>query len=170
MQILGLIGHGLTRSSDLRQYDPRNVAPSKRSNPVLPRAGPSRSQPRMVVGGDGSLPRARQDTFGSRMHSRPPRAKSSGQTDKSDGVLAMRRSMDGGMEMSFIPQSGKLRGDREEKDEYSGGTRKRDRKIERFGAGMEKGREEEELGSDRGGRSRRRQIGRSASKNAFRNR
>lgn len=72
--------------------------------------------------------------------------------------------------MSFIPQT-KSRGDRDERDEHSGGTRRKDRKIERFGAGMEKGQEEEEVvGDGRGGRSRRREVGRSASKNAFRRR
>jgi ribosome biogenesis protein ENP2 len=79
------------------------------------------------------------------------------------------------MEMSFIPQSkGRHRegdGDDEERDEYSGGTRKKDRKVERFGAGMERGQEEVEVEeSMRKGRTTRRHVGRSASKNAFRRR
>lgn len=78
--------------------------------------------------------------------------------------------------MSFIPQSSKTHSNRnrggeeeEEKDEYSGGTKRKDRKIERFGAGLEKGQEDEVVEGDlRGGRSRRREVGRSASKNAVR--
>jgi ribosome biogenesis protein ENP2 len=75
------------------------------------------------------------------------------------------------MEMSFIPSGKARRDDAEEQDEYSGGTKRaeRNKKIERFGAGMEKGQMDEET-SGRGGRTQRRHVGRSASKNAFRRR
>ena len=150
---------------DLRQYDPRTIAPSRRADPQLPKAGASR--PRLV--GSGETPQPRQDTFGSRLHSSRPKLKASNPADD-DGVLSMRRSMDGGMEMSFIPQAkGRFGGD-EERD-VEGDKRRRDRKVEKFGAGLEKGMEDEvDLG--KGGRVRRRQVGmgRSASKNAFRKR
>lgn len=92
-------------------------------------------------------------------------------------MLATRKHLDGGMEMSFIPKT-TSRGDSEERDEYSGGTSKKERaaerKVERFGAGMEKGsaRDEDEglEGEGRDGRTRRRMGGRSGSKNAFRKR
>lgn len=72
--------------------------------------------------------------------------------------------------MSFIPTS-KPRGARDvdEQDEYSGGSKKASRKIEKFGAGMERG-QEDEPDAGRGGRTHRRNVGRSASKNAFRKR
>lgn len=67
--------------------------------------------------------------------------------------------------MSFIPSgSGSKEG---------GGERKAKSKIEKFGAGLEKGREEDEEGvgeRQRGGRTKRREVGRSASKNTFRRR
>jgi ribosome biogenesis protein ENP2 len=85
------------------------------------------------------------------------------------------------MEMSFVPQT---TGGDDEQDEYSGGTARKERggageereprgkKVERFGAGLEKGGEEqggEDLGTmQREGRSKRRDPGRSGSKNAFR--
>lgn len=96
----------------------------------------------------------------------------------------MRRHVDGGMEMSFVPQTN---GDDDEKDEYSGGTARNERKsggreereprgkkIERFGAGLEKGGEMDDVGGEdlgtmqREGRQKRRDPGRSGSKNAFR--
>ena len=159
----------LLTESDLRQFDPRTIAPSKRSNPTLPRSGPQQPQPRLTFGsGADTAPQPKQETFGSRLHHRQKKENSI-RPEQSDGVLAMRRSMDGGMEMSFIPQSSQTREDRDDRDEYSGGTKKKDRKIERFGAGLERGLEEETVeGEGRGGRSRRRQVGRSASKNTFR--
>jgi ribosome biogenesis protein ENP2 len=158
--------------SDLRQYDPRTVLPSQQSNSILPPAATSRPRPRLIVGSGDTAPRPRQETFGSRLQSRPNKGKLSSRTQEDDGVLATRRSADGGMEMSFIPQKSQSGspGGQDENDEYSGGTRRKDRKIERFGAGMEKGQEEEVV--ERGGRTRRRDVGRgrSASKNAFRRR
>lgn len=82
------------------------------------------------------------------------------------------------MEMSFIPKTSARAGE-DEQDEYSGGTsrkeRQADKKVERFGAGMEKGSagddEQGQLeGEGRDGRTRRRLGGRSGSKNAFRRR
>ena len=89
-----------------------------------------------------------------------------------DGVLAMKRSTDGGMEMSFVPQ-GRSRSGPGEWGSDDGlaprGGRPERSKVERFGAGMEKD-QEEEKGRDRGGRTKRRDVGRSASKNTFRRR
>lgn len=85
--------------------------------------------------------------------------------------------------MSFTPQTSA--GADEERDEYSGGTARSQRvgaeervprvkKVERFGAGLEKGGADEggeDLGTmQREGRSKRRDPGRSGSKNAFRRR
>ena len=71
------------------------------------------------------------------------------------------------MEMSYIPTR---KPEREDRDEYSGGTARRERgKREKFGAGLEKGEMREEVGG-RGGRTERRHVGRSASKKVFRRR
>lgn len=145
------------------------------------KAGPSRhpqlvsvKHPRMSHG----------DSFGQRLHqSRDKQIAKSKSKDHSlendPSVLAMKRSADGGMEMSFIPTKSKGRkgDDWDDQDEYSGGSRRQDRggkangKIEKFGAGLEKGEMEKDVKEqDRSGRDRRRQVGRSASKNAFRKR
>ena len=163
---------------DLLQYDPRRVKPTAGFNS---HAGSSRQQPRLVVGNNNARS-SLSETFGQRLQSRSSndKGKSRGaHAAATDNVLSMRRSTDGGMEMSFIP-SGKSKSGNREEDEYSGGTRrvggiggggKGGGKVERFGAGMEKGEVEREMkGDDRGGRSQRRHIGRSASKNAFRKR
>ncbi|WVR05415.1 hypothetical protein IAU60_002430 [Kwoniella sp. DSM 27419] len=160
---------------NLRQYDPRKLKPGDRVPRPLPR-----SHPQLVVG--SSIGSTSQPTFGQRLHassSSSKSGKSSTGAVHDPSVLAMRRSTDGGMEMSFIPKTksrsngatGAGSGSEDEQDEYSGGTKRKDRK-ERFGAGMEKGGnedEEDEL-AGRGGRTQRRHTGRSASKNAFRRR
>lgn len=70
--------------------------------------------------------------------------------------------------MSFIPKSGKGAGGDDDDGEEK---QRRKSKVEKFGAGMEKGDEDREVGGDeRGGRTRRRDVGRSASKNVFRKR
>ncbi|WWC60785.1 uncharacterized protein I303_103361 [Kwoniella dejecticola CBS 10117] len=165
---------------DLGQYDPRKL---KSSDPkrVLP---PVRSAPRLVVGESSSSRSAgpsKQSTFGQRLKkSTGSNAAANGSGFENDkSVLAMRKAADGGMEMSFIPSSKpRARGEQgeggeDEQDEYSGGTRRKDRKVERFGAGLEKGGgeecEDEEI-QGRSGRTKRRHPGRSASKNAFRKR
>lgn len=149
---------------DLLQYDPRQLAPSQRR--PMPRGKPT-----LVVGGSQptSLP-----TFGQRLHSQPKSASSKISAEQDPSILATRRAADGGMEMSFIPSSKPRSGGRgggsdgeDDQDEYSGGTRRRDR-VERFGAGMEKGHLEDDELEGRGGRMQRRRPGRSASKNAFR--
>ncbi|WVQ78443.1 hypothetical protein IAT38_000529 [Cryptococcus sp. DSM 104549] len=148
---------------NLLQYDPRQLKPSERR--FLPR-----EKPTLVVG--GTQPTS-QPTFGQRLHSQSSSSKSKPAAEDSS-ILATRRSADGGMEMSFIPSSKPRRkgagsGSEDEADEYSGGTRRKDR-VERFGAGMEKGKAEEDELEGRGGRTQRRHPGRSASKNAFRRR
>ncbi|KAK8869522.1 hypothetical protein IAR55_000088 [Kwoniella newhampshirensis] len=161
---------------NLLQYDPRKLTPAQR------RAQP-RAAPRLVVGGGGDSRETAQPTFGQRLHSSRPSSATNGKSrvnalENDPSVLAMRRSTDGGMEMSFIPtsSSSKRRSnggeDEDEQDEYSGGTRRKERKVETFGVGMEKGGAEEDDGDldGRGGRTKRRDPGRSASKNAFRKR
>ncbi|KAG8686752.1 hypothetical protein FRC11_008430 [Ceratobasidium sp. 423] len=71
---------------------------------------------------------------------------------------------DGGFEMSFIP-SGKPDEPKRKTSKPAGG-----KKVERFGAGMERGggREEDSGENERNGRTRRRTGVRSGSKNAFR--
>jgi ribosome biogenesis protein ENP2 len=83
---------------------------------------------------------------------------------RDSNVVSMRRGLDGGMEMSFIPNK---KADKDERDEYSGGTTRKDR-VERFGAGLEKGDPNEGRQDRRGGRTERRRPGRSASRNTFR--
>lgn len=85
------------------------------------------------------------------------------------------------MEMSFIPSGpskptapgtggGGLFND--DYDPEAAATRKKEKKVERFGAGLQKGLEEDDDGDLEGetksGRTKRRHPGRSASKNAFR--
>ncbi|ORY30010.1 WD40-repeat-containing domain protein [Naematelia encephala] len=150
---------------DLRQYDPRNVKPGT-EHPYLPASGPSR--PRLVYADNRPQ---RGDTFGQRLAQRSStngngKGKSASSTNGMDGVLAVRRGADGGMEMSFVPQKGGANGN-------DGVQREKRDKTERFGAGMEKGGREDEGDDDgdgRGGRTKRRFVGRSASKNAFRRR
>jgi ribosome biogenesis protein ENP2 len=180
-------GSGDSDDGDLRQYDPRKVRPgqTKRAFPAY--------RPQMVVGSSGGYddPRsASSSSFGQRLRTSTAGGSSGAGGSKGDprlqNVLAMRRAPDGGMEMSFIPKSSASSsnrrgggGDEDEQDEYSGGTRRKDReppsKVERFGAGLQKGleRDEEEGaldGEGRSGRTGRRRVGegRSASKNAFR--
>ncbi|WOO81319.1 Ribosome biogenesis protein enp2 [Vanrija pseudolonga] len=147
---------------DLLQYDPTTVksASSSRSFPATGR------RPQLVVGGQSGP--SKPQTFGQRLQASSSKGKAAASVVP-DGVLAMRRAGDGGMEMSFVPQqTGK--GLADDADEYSGGSfRKRD-KVERFGAGLEKGGEEEADVLKEGGRTKRRHVERSASKNAFRRR
>ncbi|WWC89722.1 uncharacterized protein L201_004647 [Kwoniella dendrophila CBS 6074] len=169
---------------DLQQYDPRKLKPGheKRVLPLI-----RHSQPKLVVGGSSSssTTATKQSTFGQRLKSVSSKKDSdkNGGFENDSSILAMRKSADGGMEMSFIPKSGgsgKARNNDQEEDdqdEYSGGTRRKDRKVETFGLGMEKGREDgdDNDGDDddlqgRSGRTKRRHPGRSASKNAFRKR
>ncbi|OXG31766.1 ribosome biogenesis protein ENP2 [Cryptococcus neoformans Ze90-1] len=154
---------GESDDGNLLQYDPRQLAPSQRR--PMPHGKPT-----LVVGGSQStsLP-----TFGQRLHSQSKSNSSKISADHDPSILATRRAADGGMEMSFIPSS-KSRSGRgagndsdDDQDEYSGGTRRKDR-VERFGAGMEKGQVEDDELEGRGGRLQRRRPGRSASKNAFR--
>ncbi|TXT13630.1 hypothetical protein VHUM_00997 [Vanrija humicola] len=122
-------------------------------------------RPQLVVGGQSGP--SKPQTFGQRLQASSSKGKEAAAVP--DGVLAMRRAGDGGMEMSFVPQqTGK--GLADDADEYSGGSfRKRD-KVERFGAGLEKGGEDEADVLKEGGRTKRRHVERSASKNAFRRR
>ncbi|ODO02887.1 hypothetical protein I350_05728 [Cryptococcus amylolentus CBS 6273] len=143
-------------------YDPRTVKAAERR--PMPRHKPT------LVSGDvqsSTLP-----TFGQRLHSQASKSSKSSAPAHDPSILAMRKAADGGMEMSFIPSSNsrsRKGGDEDgdDQDEYSGGTRRKDR-VERFGAGMEKGGREDEEFEDRGGRTQRRRPDRSASKNAFR--
>lgn len=150
-------------SSDDGNLLPPQSGPS-RAFPLA--SGSSSSRPRLVVGGQGP---SRPQTFGQRLAQSSKAAKKV--DEKPDGVLAMRRSADGGMEMSFIPQSTAKKGQGlEEEDEYSGGTYRHSKKVERFGAGLEKGGDEDEETRGEKGRTTRRHVGRSASKNTFRKR
>ncbi|WWD16216.1 hypothetical protein CI109_100642 [Kwoniella shandongensis] len=174
----GESGSDESDDGNLMQYDPRKLTPAQRR--PQPRAAP-----RLVVGGTGDSRETAQPTFGQRLHSSRPSSSKTNANGKlapenDPSVLAMRRSADGGMEMSFIPatsskrRSGGGSDGEDEQDEYSGGTQRKERKVERFGAGMEKGGGEDEGDDDdldgRGGRTKRRHPGRSASKNAFRKR
>lgn len=169
---------------DLSQYT---------STPSSNGAGPSRRphQPRLLM---PSSAVSQADSFGSRLASSRSSGSGLGLGNKSnkatgpglgadDGVLAMRRGADGGMEMSFIPKGTKDRrpasggrgsggADEQETDEEDGrrGGKGRGPKVEKFGAGLEKGGEGKKAEWERGGRKERRHPGRSASKNVFRRR
>ncbi|KAI0688386.1 WD40-repeat-containing domain protein [Cytidiella melzeri] len=92
--------------------------------------------------------------------------------DKMRDMDSVSFGADGGMEMTYIPSSGAANA-----DSVDGGASNRSKKpqrrkgVESFGAGMEKGGEEPELGlseSERKGRTQRRKGMRSGSKNTFR--
>ena len=80
----------------------------------------------------------------------------------------VKRSTDGGMELTWVPSSSKDR----PRTSSEGGRQKKQPGVETFGAGMEKGgRSQNAVELDetqRHGRTRRRQNVRSGSKNAFR--
>ena len=162
---------------DLMQYDPRKYTTEQKRRMAQDRPQPERRhRPQMVVGGSNASDSRGAGSFGDRLASLARPGSSGRDRAKDESILAMRRGLDGGMEMSFIPSS-KATADDDEKDEYTGGTRRQDRagpggKVERFGAGMEKGGGEQEEGFEggRNGRTKRRFVGRSASKNAFRRR
>lgn len=88
----------------------------------------------------------------------------------------VRRTADGGVEMTFIPRttaSGEDYDDEEKPQKAGKGKGKEPRRkgVEVFGAGMEKGGEEPEVAmseAERRGRTKRRQGMRSGSKNTFR--
>ncbi|WVN86574.1 uncharacterized protein L203_101741 [Cryptococcus depauperatus CBS 7841] len=147
---------------NLLHYDPRQVASSQR------RPMPRGTGPQLIVGDSQTTT---QRTFGQRLHQNKTRQSGQVIAKNDPSVLAMRRGTDGGMEMSFIPsKASRVKGEAvDEPDEYSGGSKRRDR-VERFGAGMEKGGREDDKLEGREGRTERRRPGRSASKNAFRRR
>ena len=171
------------------QYDPRNIKRSTNQAFSRPDSKVHNYQPRLLVGHSQQTRASSSDTFGRRAWS--ARTSSSvasgegavgangakrGNGQGMDGVLAMRRGTDGGMEMSFVPQhKGSNRGDRSTNGNGMGsdddldpkGGRPIRSKVERFGAGMERGQEDSEA-DRRGGRTKRRDISRSASKNTFR--
>lgn len=129
---------------------------------------------RLRVGSQGS----------SRDHDQNSGASSSRAADPS--VIGMRKLRDGGMEMSFVPSASSRSGRGEDnlsapdyvapssvqqRERASG----KDKNVERFAAGLEKGGfrglaggETEMSADDRHGRQQRRHPGRSASKNTFR--
>ena len=86
----------------------------------------------------------------------------------------VRRTADGGVEMTFIPRttaSGADYDDEENPQKAGKGKEPRRKGVEVFGAGMEKGGEEPEVAmseAERRGRTKRRQGMRSGSKNTFR--
>ena len=164
--------------ADLRQYDPRNFAPSERpsqGNSLARIGSKQRERPKLVSGAaDDDRPRP-SSTFGQRLSSSQRASSSKGKDAKPEGVLSMRKQADGGMEMSFIP-SGPA-GDHEDGRDFDGDESQvrepRRRKPETFGAGLEKGGDEPENdveGEAKMGRTKRRHPGRSASKNVFRQR
>lgn len=141
---------------DEEEEEEAEVQAKGRPSRAFPLASGARAS--LVVGGQAARPK----TFGQRLAAAKPKAAE----EKPDGVLAMRRAADGGMEMSFIPKAGGRKD--ESDDEYGGGTFRRRSKVEKVGIGLEMGAEPEE--STEQGRKTRRHPGRSASKNTFRRR
>ncbi|CAE6480605.1 unnamed protein product [Rhizoctonia solani] len=132
-----------SREGDLVAYDPR-------SRPL------SKSQPH-------SVPQRKQT--GPRLTTSRTRAAPSKPKQHSLGKDAHVNSLeDGGFEMSFVP-SGKSDRPERKTNRPTGG-----KKVERFGAGMERGgwRDDDSGENERNGRTRRRTGIRSGSKNAFR--
>jgi ribosome biogenesis protein ENP2 len=171
---------------DLNQYDPRKLRPDQEKRQLL-RAYQYR--PQLQAGSSTPGQSSTSSSFGQRLHAskRDNDSASSASKNKDprlENVLAMRRSGDGGMEVSFVPEgSSKSRsksaaGDEDGdadfiQEEFDGGAPKKrvDKKVERFGHGLQRGLEDEEgdlEGEAKSGRTKRRDPGRSASKNAFR--
>jgi ribosome biogenesis protein ENP2 len=116
---------------DLQQYDPRKLHPDQEKRQLL-RAYQYR--PQLQAGQSSSGPTT-ASSFGQRLHSSKSKPVQK-EDPRLSNVLAMRRSGDGGMEVSFVP---------------TGSSKSEDR--------IEEG---------KSGRTKRRDPGRSASKNAFR--
>lgn len=176
---------------DLRQYDPRKLKPGEEKRQMLRHYQYNKPQLQVASGSTtGNGRSSSSTTFGQRLHTSKP-SRSTAQSDpRLDNVLAMRRSGDGGMEMSFIPsgsskpkpsggggggEDGGLFNDDFDKEQSAVDARKREKKVERFGHGLQKGLEEGEgegdlEGETKSGRTKRRHPGRSASKNTFRKR
>ena len=150
---------------DLQQYDPRKLHPDQEKRQLL-RAYQYR--PQLQAGQSSSGPTA-ASSFGQRLHSSKSKPVQK-EDPRLSNVLAMRRSGDGGMEVSFVPTGSSKSEDRIEEEFDGGAPKKRADKVERFGHGLQKGLEEEEggEGESKSGRTKRRDPGRSASKNAFR--
>ena len=167
---------------DLRQYDPRKLKPGEEKRQMLRHYQYNKPQ-LQVASGSTNATSSSSTSFGQRLHTSKP-SKSAATDPRLDNVLAMRKSGDGGMEMSFIPsdapkpkQPGGGAGGGLFNDDYDAEaveSRKKDKKVERFGHGLQKGLEEGDEGDLEGetksGRTKRRHPGRSASKNTFRKR
>ncbi|CAA7268364.1 unnamed protein product [Cyclocybe aegerita] len=134
-----------------------DYTPNKRLNMVPLRAQPGASS------GRGADPNA---TFGQRVRgSSSFNGKSTSRRAKEDGG--------GAMEVSWVPSSsGAKSGDVEQRSGKEKGNNTRRKGVETFGAGMERGFDEDEgrkMGdAERHGRTQRRKVIRSGSKNAFR--
>jgi ribosome biogenesis protein ENP2 len=171
---------------DLNQYDPRKLRPDQEKRQLL-RAYQYR--PQLQAGSSTPGQSSTSSSFGQRLHAfnRNSSKATTTKDPRLDNVLAMRRSGDGGMEVSFVPTGsakskaraaeGEAEGDDFIQEEFDGGAPKKrtDKKVDRFGHGMQRGLEEEDgdgqgEGEARSGRTKRRDPGRSASKNAFRKR
>ncbi|CAE6478012.1 unnamed protein product, partial [Rhizoctonia solani] len=129
-----------SREGDLVAYDPRSRPPQSQPRPQKKENGP-----RLTT---------------SRARATPSKQKQYN-LGKGDHVNTLE---DGGFEMSFVP-SGKSDEPRRKTNRLAG-----NKKVEKFGAGMERGgrREEDPGESGRNGRTKRRTGVRSGSKNAFR--
>ncbi|KAI5450831.1 Small ribosomal subunit biogenesis [Naganishia albida] len=170
---------------DLRQYDVRNP---KNRIPTDRAVGTNRrndNKPRLFAGDvDTTTVTARgPKSFGQRLRTAGDGAtRQAGKGKRDDSIVTMRRLEDGGMEMSFIPSANAGHGDDNiEGTDFiadgagkkgKGDVKKGERKVERFGAGLEKGGlaagDRELTEAERSGRQKRRHPGRSASKNVFR--
>ena len=176
---------------DLRQYDPRKLKPGEEKRQMLRHYQYNKPQLQVASGSTNLNGRSSSaTTFGQRLHTSQKSSKSTTSDPRLENVLAMRRSGDGGMEMSFIPsgsskpkppggggggEDGGLFNDDYDQAQSAADARKREKKVERFGHGLQKGLEEGEgqgdlEGETKSGRTKRRHPGRSASKNTFRKR
>lgn len=176
------------------QFDPRTMPKSQ--NPLFrpgPKAQPG-PKPQLVALGAGQeervLSSSKPLSFGQRIKNKALESGGSGSnqasaaSDLEAGIISRKHLSDGGMEMSFIPKSGPVKGKGKEiegivDDDFrpdkgavarEAAREKKRRGIEEFGAGMERGGEEAERvrEEDKVGRQKRRTGGRSASGNTFR--
>ncbi|QRW10700.1 ribosome biogenesis protein enp2 [Ceratobasidium sp. AG-Ba] len=154
-----------SREGDLNLYNPR-ARPSNSDvySHIQTKSRKNVSRP--------NASRNLKGTSGPRLTTSRSRPSQSGTRDKSGSSLGADTHVnilgDGGFEMSFVP-SGRIDSDDDRKTARRKPSGKS--KVERFGAGMERGREEEDLkANERNGRTKRRTEVRSGSKNAFRRR
>ncbi|KAG8747715.1 hypothetical protein FRC10_011842 [Ceratobasidium sp. 414] len=163
-------GSDSSREGDLNLYNPR-ARPPKSDSRTQPQIKPKNSAPHQSTHHPTKLSSAPRLTTS---RTRPASSRAAEKSERSLGSRAHVNVLgDGGFEMSFVP-SGRADSDEEQRNARKcrkGGSGESGGKVERFGAGMERGgrgKEEDVKENERYGRTKRRTGVRSGSKNAFR--